>query len=271
MYRDNSCAWCYGQPLNSEDIGGANQEDSNQAFGSQPGNSQGSVPWRKCCRCCCWPWTPANNDSTEQEQSANDINVITAVNIWQNAEANGGDANGGNGGNAVGGSAAAASAELEFEENGVGAAAIIPGTGPSVAAKRNTANGTPANGTSARNSTAENVEALQSLLDVNADVAVGDAAAIGGTAIGGDGGDGGTGGNGGTASNTATVTIDNVVVVVLADVEVDTGLTLGTNQRKLNINMDKNGDTFVNGQKLDEEKLADGTKVLIYRNSEVKE
>jgi outer membrane lipoprotein SlyB len=42
------------------------------------------------------------------------------------------------------------------------------------------------------------------------------------------------------------------------------------NDRKVDITVDKDGNTLVNGQKMDEQELDNGTKVFIFRNSEAK-
>lgn len=86
---------------------------------------------------------------------------------------------------------------------------------------------------------------------------------------GGYGGDGGAGGAGGSASNSSSISIENVLIIN-GDTAQYGSYSLGTNGKKLNITVDEDGNTLVNGKKLDEEELEDGTKVLIFRNSETK-
>jgi hypothetical protein len=198
MYQDNSCSWCYGQPINKEQ-----KYDENET-----------------------------NDKREHCES--DVNICTSVNIWQDGEANGGNANGGNGGDATSGSAAAASTESEGEDE------------------------------DDQSTTPEEPASLESELSGE------NASAIGGDATGGAGGAGGTGGTGGSVSNSASVSVENVVVICCDENGSAPCLTLGTNNRKVIIKVDENGDTYVNGQKMNETELEDGTKVFIFRNSEVK-
>ena len=77
------------------------------------------------------------------------------------------------------------------------------------------------------------------------------------------------GGNGGTVTNTAVVTTVNVIVFSGNETGTTPGLTIGTGNRNIDISADENG-TFVNGQKIDETALDDGTKVFVFRDSEVK-
>jgi len=173
------------------------------------------------------------------------------VNIWQNAEANGGDAEGGDGGD--GGSAAAASAESEGEGDATASASVSVD---------------PNNHGSRPNSNLNQPPEAQSLGSITN---VEDAAAKGGD--GGNGGDA-TGGDGGTATNVAEVEVENVVVIYPNSDGSTPLINLGVNgnnlRRNVDIKVDENGNTFVNGQKRDEQELNDGTKVFIFRNSELK-
>jgi len=47
-------------------------------------------------------------------------------------------------------------------------------------------------------------------------------------------------------------------------------LTLNRTDRQVDVKIDENGDTFVNGKKMDEVPLENGTKVFIFRDSESK-
>lgn len=104
--------------------------------------------------------------------------------------------------------------------------------------------------------------------------------ARGGDANGGDcGGAGGTAGDGGTVTNSAVTTVVDVVVVVgSGNGNNNTGgdgtaspIALDLNGRKVDIRLNDNGQTFVNGEKLEEQQLADGTKVYVFRKEEVQE
>ncbi|WP_227019328.1 hypothetical protein [Sinanaerobacter chloroacetimidivorans] len=156
------------------------------------------------------------------------------MNVCQNGEANGGDANGGAGGKAVGGSAAAAAAVADLVENG----------------------------------TVDQNALLQALLELEG------AAGLGGLAVGGTGGNGGTAGAGGSVSNSAVVTVVDVIVFVDSANNILDGIepvSLDLNGRKVDIRLTDNGETFVNGEKLAEQQLENGTKVYIFKNTETQE
>lgn len=257
MYRDNIPSWCYDQPV----YGASGYEDrmnssrykcrKQRSCCMQECDNESWERWRKCCCDPCDQW---DEDKKQKEREKCDVNIHTSINICQNGEANGGEANGGNGGDATGGSAAAASAESEGEGDASAEA--------SVSVSQKSKNNDVRTGTN-RSPAAEEIAELDN-------VVLGEgASAIGGDATGGNGGAGGAGGNGGTVSNSATVTVENTVVVV-CDGNGAAGLRINGNGRNLDIEVDENGDTFVNGQKMDEEKLADGTKVFLFKNSEVK-
>lgn len=276
MSRRGCCSCCDEQPYYRE-------SQNNNLREAQLLSGNNSWCWDRPCSPN--PWRKRkNNEETEVE-------VITNINICQQAEANGGDTNGGDGGdggNATGGNANAASAEVEGdgdatavivtsvdEENGVNHK-----TGQVSTQKVSSENLRELLPDQLKLLSPEQLEALQSLLDLNGalGIAIGDAAAVGGSATGGNGGNGGTsgtGGAGGTAQNTATVNVEQVVVIVPENNGPYPTVTLGTNsnniKRNVEITMDEKGNTFVNGQKMDEQELANGTKVMIFRNSETKE
>lgn len=259
MSQESYSSWCYGRPI---------------------GNGSNNRRW------------------SSEEEFESKIKIITPVDIWQLGFANGGDANGGNGGAAIGGAAAAAFAESEDEGDASASAAVSVNRdsdddcvttsanqaalrGGSVAANQTTAANqiSTAGQTSAANQSSvvdQGLAAVQELAaDLNASVDLvlfGEgASAVGGDATGGNGGNGGTGGAGGTVTNTAVVTTVNVIVISDNEVGTTPGLTIGTGNGngKLDISSDESG-TFVNGQKMEESALGDGTKVYIFRNSEVK-
>lgn len=175
----------------------------------------------------------------------NTINIINKVCIKQDANAQGGD--GGDGGdaengNATGGSAAAASGLIAIAANVSNPEIEIPVSDDLQKKDEAELETEQANGSGA--------------------AATGGNATIGTAA----GGTGGAGGNGGTAENNATVAIENVVIIS-CNSDTPTGIRIGANSRTLDIEVDKDGSTFVNGEKMDEKELSDGTKVLIFRSS----
>lgn len=95
-----------------------------------------------------------------------------------------------------------------------------------------------------------------------------------GDANGGDGGNGGNGGNGGDGgviTNVATAVIDNVVVIIADnEVDVDLALGLGLNNRQLDLKVDDKGGVSINGKKMNETQLENGTKVFVLRDGVTK-
>jgi len=264
MYQDNSCSWRYGQPIykepcNEEWMHHSEDKCRKQKWcGDREWKCEPCDRWKKCCDPCdqwdSWHKCDENKKNNECEKCVRDVNICTSVNICQNGEANGGDANGGNGGDATGGSAAAASAQSEGEGDASATASVSVSQESKPYGDKEGAD-----------------QALTPEVAAAQDTVVSGegASAIGGAATGGDGGNGGDGGDA-SVSNSAAVTVENVVVICCDEKGSHPGLTLGTNNRKVNIKVDENGDTFVNGQKMDETKLEDGTKVFIFRNSEIK-
>jgi hypothetical protein len=181
----------------------------------------------------------------DNEECENTINIINKVCINQNANAEGGD--GGEGGDAengdaTGGSAAAASGLIAIAANVTDPEIEIPISD-------------------------DLIQKEQAALETEQVNGSGTAATGGNATIGTSaGGAGGAGGDGGTASNTATVAIENVIIIS-CNSDTPNGVSIGTGSRTLDIKVDENGDTFVNGEKMDEKKLSDGTKVLIFRSN----
>lgn len=178
-----------------------------------------------------------------ERECENTVHVDTNVSISQTAKANGGNANGGNGGSAGGSAAASAASGENASANSTASVTLGEGLsgGPEDPEPR------------------QDGEALQEESTASASV---------GSATGGSGGAGGTGGNGGTASNAASVQVDNMIIVCCDGKGPGTALKLGTNDRKIDVTVDRDGNTYVNGKKMDEEVLENGTKVFIFRNSE---
>lgn len=172
-----------------------------------------------------------------EEEIANNIYINTKIEIDQDANATGGE--GGEGGEAEGGDAAYATGgllnvalnELDIEADiNLG----LPEIDPALQEKAE-------------------AELLQTP-EPNNGAAGGDAEANGGA------------GGSATASNAATVNFDQVVVI---SINGDTPATtrIATNNRNLEIKVNGNGEAFVNGVKMDEKELGDGTKIMIYRDN----
>jgi hypothetical protein len=189
-----------------------------------------------------------NNSCYDEEEFENTINVTNTINITQTANANGGDggdAEGGDatGGDAIGGSAAAASGVIATATatNVIDPEIDIPGI--------------------------DDIDEELSTLQVD-----GGTAATGGNAVAGNTESGntqaGTGGNGGTASNSVELTINNIIIISSEGSNPPTAFKVNNNGRNLDIVVDELGNTFVNGEKMDEKELKDGTKVLIFSSSQ---
>lgn len=172
-----------------------------------------------------------------EEEIANNIYINTKIEIDQDANATGGE--GGEAGEAEGGDAAYATGgllnlalnELDIEADiNLG----LPEIDPALQEKAE-------------------AELLQTP-EPNNGAAGGDAEANGGA------------GGSATASNAATVNFDQVVVI---SINGDTPATtrIATNNRNLEIKVNGNGEAFVNGVKMDEKELGDGTKIMIYRDN----
>lgn len=175
-----------------------------------------------------------------EDEYENNIYINTNIDIDQEATATGGD--GGNGGEAEGGGAALASGglipiainELEIEANLDLGLPVDPTLGQNALVAAQPPNGT---GTT---------------------VSGGDADA--------EGGDGGNA----TATNIAEVTVENVIIITGNSDHPMPPIHLGSNGRNMDIKIDKEGNAFVNGKKLDAQNLEDGSKVLIFRDNQVK-
>lgn len=175
-----------------------------------------------------------------EDEYDNNIYINTNIDIDQEANATGGD--GGNGGEAEGGGAALASGglipiainELEIEANLDFGLPVDQALGQDALLTPQPPNGT---GTT---------------------VSGGDADA--------DGGDGGNA----TSTNIAEVTVENVIIIAGNSDHPMPPIHLGSNGRNMDIKIDKEGNAFVNGKKLDAQNLEDGSKVLIFRDNQVK-
>ncbi len=220
---------------------------------NNPSTQETLGTWRRNNECCKHPENEENEDvvqSIEDVDSDNTIDISTTITISQTATSAGGAGGaGGNGGE--GGGASQAYGLIAVAINEIEAAIEIP-TVPDALGEGEAALGT------------EQIKQLQqSRPQKNED---------GITASGGDA-NGGAGGAGGDATslNYASVVVDNVVIIN-SNVDGDgqyPAYTIGTGNRKLEIKVDENGETFVNGTKMDEQTLGDGTKVLIFRDSKV--
>lgn len=228
MYEETFSPWCYGELCNNQ----------NEGRGSNSAQSRSN---REHCY--------------REELSERTIDASTNIKIIQKTDASGGDGgDGGNSGNAVGGSATAASAAC-------GSLAVASAS--SEADSSDFPPWRPCNGFSDLEQDATNEERL-----VNG-IPSGGAAATGGSAATAPGGAGGNGGAGGTATSTASVTVENVVVILSNERNDQSPLvSLGLNQRQLDISMDESGNTFVNGEKMDEKTLTNGVRVFLFRDSQ---
>lgn len=218
-------------------------------------STQGTLgTWSRNNGCCEHPENEENEDvvqSIEDVDSDNTIDISTSISISQTATSAGGaGGDGGDGGE--GGGASQAYGLIAVAINEIEAGIEIP-TVPDALGEGETALST------------EQIKQLQkSRSHQNEDGTT----ASGGDANGGAGGDGGNA----TSVNYASVQVDNVVII---NSNVDgngqyPAYTIGDGNRKLEIRLDENGETFVNGTKMDEQTLGDGTKVLIFRDSKVK-
>lgn len=202
---------------------------------------------------------PHSNDS-ETTSADNEIRIETTINLTQNANANGGD--GGDGGDTgetgdiTGGSAASADSSDGFAI-AINAEDIEIETsdGEDDLAQmglNNLPGGGPINGNNPDNEYEDSATATST----------------GGDAVGPSGGNGGAGGAGGTATNTATIVSENVIVInTSSEGATPPTLTLGLNNRQIDITADENGDPLVNGQSMTANTLEDGTKVFILKNT----
>lgn len=305
MYQNEGCSWCYEQPIYKENfrrVNGQGQGCQEQ----EPVRYQGERSSRECCcnwdpcRCCNQEprWCRCGNGNGVEPDIQNnsrerkdckcdsDINIYNTIHVCQRGEANGGDANGGDGGDAKGGSAAAANAESNNGGNSGSEASINSGidrcyrygealeAGDSLCARANANDANSgfnnANGSNDAGIPVTPLTPLSNGLELGASIALGDAAAAGGSASGGDGGNGGAGGAGGTVTQTVETTIENVVVINCDGQNGPPGLRFGQNGRTIDIRVDEKGNTLVNGEKMDEKILENGSKVLIVRSDDVK-
>ena len=186
----------------------------------------------------CATYQRCDREDNEEEENINHIDLRTIITVNQTATSTAGD--GGDGGDAEGGDASQAVGLIAISANEIETELEIPTAAP----------GLPVN------------RAQNDIQPLQEEPATG---ASGGDATGGDGGNGGDA----TSSNTSSVTVDveNVIVITSSTDGPPPVYTIGTRNRNLEIKVDENGDTFVNGNKMVEQALDDGTKVLIFRDS----
>lgn len=77
---------------------------------------------------------------------------------------------------------------------------------------------------------------------------------------------GGLGGSGGLAYNCANIRVNNIVVVLGNSTHMTQPVSFGINGDKLEITTDEEGNTFINGIKMEESALPDGTKVFLFKD-----
>jgi hypothetical protein len=215
-------------------------------------STQGTLGTWRNNGCCEHPENEENEDvvqSIEDVDSDNTIDISTTITISQTATSAGG-AGGAGGDGGEGGDASQANGLIAVAINEIEAGIEIP-TVPEALGAEDTVS----------------TEQLQQLEKSRPQQNEDGTTASGGDANGGAGGDGGNA----TSLNYASVVVDNVVIIN-SNVDGDgqyPAYTIGTGNRKLEIRLDENGETFVNGTKMDEQTLGDGTKVLIFRDSKV--
>lgn len=127
-----------------------------------------------------------------------------------------------------------------------------------------------ANHNNRRNSVGININAT---IDQDSDASAnGGNGGRGGNGNAGDGGSGGNGGNGGAIDITqeASIEVENVVIIANDPSNLPYYLNINNNERKLEIKSDADGNILVNGQKMDEQVLDDGTKVFVFKNKQAK-
>lgn len=218
---------------------------------NNPGTQGTLGTWRNN-GCCEHPENEENEDvvqSIEDVDSDNTIDISTTITISQTATSAGG-AGGAGGDGGEGGDASQANGLIAVAINEIEAGIEIPTVPEALGVEE-----------------AVSTEQLQQLEKSRPQQNEDGTTASGGDANGGAGGAGGDA----TSLNYASVEVDNVVII---NSNVDgngqyPAYTIGTGNRKLEIRVDENGEAFVNGTKMDEQTLGDGTKVLIFRDSKV--
>lgn len=214
-----------------------------------------------------WCWQPEPPDppprprppEPQPEEKECKVNICTNITVNQK---NNSEANGGQGG--IGGGAQSQTAATVA--TGEGHARSCLDQRASTDQIQNTENEPEPNGTKdprCFGHTEAEIEDAEALLTRPCPTVTG------GPATGGSGGAGGTGGENNSAQcNTATIAVENVVVLCCNGDSPPHNMTIGLNGRKMDIFMDEDGSTFVNGKKMDAENLEDGTKVYIISKSE---
>lgn len=181
-------------------------------------------------------------DRCHREEDENENNIYINTNICIDQEANATAGDGGDGGEAEGGDAAFATGGLvNVAVNEVDIDADIEFPIPGLDANQ--------------------TEKLQPTQAPETNTG-----AQGGDATGGDGGNGGNA----TATNVAEVTVENVIIIAGYSDNPVPLINLGSNGKNMDIKIDKEGNAFVNGKKLDSQELGDGSRVLVYRENQVK-
>lgn len=193
------------------------------------------------CWCDCEKDDKCHKDKCHHKKDENDNNIYinTDICIEQEANATGGD--GGDGGEAEGGDVAYATGGLvNVAINEVEIEADIEFPIPGLDAAQ-----------------AEEIQTRQ-VPETNTGAQGGNA-----NANGGDGGNA-------AATNVAEVTVENVIIITGNSHQPIPLINLGSNGRNMDIKIDKEGNAFVNGKKLDAQELGDGSRVLVYRENNVK-
>lgn len=187
--------------------------------------------------------------SCNRNRGLDAINICNSITMTQSSSANGGS--GGNGGSNGNASSSASASAAAADRGGTAIAAnteIIGSESEDTAAE-----------------TAQPAGQEENLLQADPSAS---ASATSGAATIGSAGAGGAGGAGGVSANSATAEINNVVVLSYGGSGAAPGFQIGLNEKKLDIRIDEDGTAYVNGKKMKESQLENGTKVFIFNDSQ---
>lgn len=207
----------------------------------------------------CYPKPKPKPKPRHEDECENTVNIWTniCVNQSNKVEANGGD--GGAGGSSTAGSASSVATSGGEASNtqkiNTATDAARPPKGPDPNGIK------PAADDETESIEEEEVSTLEDVGNVTTTSA----------STAGDGGEGGRGGEvSATQSNNAEINVDNTNVIILScnGQYPPTGLNIGGGSRQLDIRVNEQGETFINGQKMEERNMPDGTRVYVFHSSE---
>lgn len=174
----------------------------------------------------------------------NEVNITNSICVTQTATANGGD--GGDGGSNGSATSSVSASAAAADRGGV---AVI---------------NTQQSSELELSSDEELAETSDTDEESTLQTSSASASASNGSTTNGSAGSGGNGGNGGSASNTVSAEINNAVVLMYNGGSDSASYSVGLNDKKLDIKIDEDGSVYVNGTKLEEAKLDDGTKLFVF-------